>query len=50
MLQNVRYAVAYRFYSYYYFFVKKVIAICDARNRTAVCTVLWDHFKENCVN
>ncbi len=40
MLQNVRYAVAYRFYSYYYFFVKKVIAICDARNRTAVCTVL----------
>ena len=29
MVQNIRYAVAYRFFTYY-FFTEKVIAICAA--------------------
>ncbi len=39
MVQNIRYAVAYRFFAYY-FFTEKVIAICDARNRKTVCPML----------
>ena len=39
MVQNIRYAVAYRFFTYY-FFDEKVIAICDARNRNSVCPTL----------
>ena len=39
MVQNIRYAVAYCFFTYY-FFTEKVIVICDARNRNSVCPTL----------
>ena len=39
MVQKIRCAIAYRFFTYY-FFTEKVIAIFDARNRKSVCPML----------
>lgn len=39
MKMTARYSIAYRFFSYYYFFMEKVIAICDAIKRNSICTV-----------
>ena len=40
MEKSIRSMTMDRFFSYYYFFTEKVIAICGAHSRMAICTML----------